>query len=216
MRINILTLFPDFFTSSLNSSILKRAQQQGSITFNLINLRDFTHDIHGTADDRPFGGGPGMVMMVAPIAEALQSLGLAKGQAGKLIALTSAKGEQFTQATARGWSQLNELTLICGHYEGVDERVVEHLIDAEVRIGDYVLTGGEPAAVVMADAVARLLPGVLGNELSNQDESHATPGQLGFPQYTRPEVYNGWAVPSVLTSGNHKLIQAWRDNQKRS
>jgi tRNA (guanine37-N1)-methyltransferase len=215
MRVNILTLFPEFFADALSSSILKRAQKNEAITFNLVQLRDFTHDAHATTDDRPFGGGPGMVMMVAPIAEALDNLGLKKGQPGKLIVLTSAKGQLFTQETAKTWSALTELTIICGHYEGVDERVAEHLIDAEVRIGDYVLTGGEPAAVVMADAVARLLPGVLGNELSNQDESHTIPGQLGFPQYTRPENYQGWEVPKVLVSGNHKLIEAWRNEQKR-
>lgn len=211
---NILTLFPEFFESALNSSILKRAQKNESVSFNLVQLRDFTHDAHATTDDRPFGGGPGMVMMVAPIAEALENLGLAKGQPGKLIVLTSAKGQLFTQETAKTWSNLTELTIICGHYEGVDERVAEHLIDAEVRIGDYVLTGGEPAAVVMADAVVRLLPGVLGNELSNQDESHTIPGQLGFPQYTRPEVYNTWSVPPVLMSGNHAKIQIWRKTKK--
>jgi tRNA (guanine37-N1)-methyltransferase len=215
MRVNILTLFPEFFEGALSSSILKRAQKNENITFNLVQLRDFTHDAHATTDDRPFGGGPGMVMMVAPIAEALENLGLKKGQPGKLIVLTSAKGQLFTQETAKTWSTLTELTIICGHYEGVDERVAQHLIDAEVRIGDYVLTGGEPAAVVMADAVARLLPGVLGNELSNQDESHTVPGQLGFPQYTRPENYQGWEVPKVLVSGNHKLIEAWRNEQKR-
>jgi tRNA (guanine37-N1)-methyltransferase len=215
MRVNILTLFPEFFESALSSSILKRAQKSGSITFNLVQLRDFTHDARSTTDDRPFGGGPGMVMMVAPIAEALNSLGLAKGQPDKLIVLTSAKGSLFTQETAKSWSKLTELTIICGHYEGVDERVAEHLVDAEVRIGDYVLTGGEPAAVVMADAVTRLLPGVLGNELSNQDESHTVPGQLGFSQYTRPENYQGWEVPKILMSGNHKLIEAWRNQQKQ-
>ena len=216
MKINILTLFPEFFEGVVNSSILKRAQKNSTVSFNIVQIRNFTHDAHATVDDRPFGGGPGMVMMVAPIAEALVSLGVSKGQAGKLIVLTSAKGNLFTQETAKTWSNLTELTIICGHYEGVDERVAEHLIDAEVRIGDYVLTGGEPAAVVMADAVTRLLPGVLGNELSNQDESHSKPGKLGFPQYTRPENYQGWEVPKVLVTGNHKLIEEWRNNQKRS
>lgn len=216
MKIHILTLFPEFFQGALNSSILKRAQKHESVSFDIVQIRDFTHDAHATVDDRPFGGGPGMVMMVAPIAEALASLGVAKGQPGKLIVLTSAKGTLFTQETAKNWSNLTELTIICGHYEGVDERVAEHLIDAEIRIGDYVLTGGEPAAAVMTDAVARLLPGVLGNELSNQDESHSVPGKLGFPQYTRPENYRGWEVPKVLVSGNHKLIEEWRDQQKRS
>lgn len=216
MRINILTLFPEFFESALQSSILKRAQKNGAVKFNLVQLRDFTHDAHATTDDRPFGGGPGMVMMVSPIAEALESLGVRKGQRNKLIVLTSAKGGLFTQQIAKVWAGLDELTIICGHYEGVDERVAEHLIDAEVRIGDFVLTGGEPAAVVISDAVIRLLPGVLGNVMSNQDESHVVPGQLGFPQYTRPENYQGWEVPKVLVSGNHKLIDEWRQKQKQS
>lgn len=216
MRVNILTLFPAFFTSALQESILKRAQVAGLVEYNIINIRDFTHDKHQTTDERPFGGGPGMLMKVEPIDEALTSLRVAKGQENKLIILTSAKGQAFDQRVAREYAQLTELTIICGHYEGVDERVAEHLIDAEVRIGDYVLTGGEPAALVMADAVTRLLPGVLGNAASNQDESHSQPGQLGFPQYTRPEVYKDWSVPKVLLSGDHRQIEQWRQEQKRS
>jgi tRNA (guanine37-N1)-methyltransferase len=214
MQINILTLFPEFFRGSLESSILKRAQKVGAVTYKLIQLRDFAENEYGMVDDRPFGGGPGMVMMIGPIDRALKSLGVAKGQANKLIILTSAKGKLFTQETARNWSNLTELTIICGHYEGVDERVAEQLVDLEIRIGDYVLTGGESAAAVIVDAVTRLLPGVLGNELSNQDESHSVPGELGFPQYTRPEEYSGHKVPNVLLSGNHLLIQQWRAAQK--
>src|SRR5258708_3546695 len=178
MTIHILTIFPDFFVSPLAVSILKRAQETQAVTFNIINIRDFATDKHQTTDDRPYGGGPGMVMKVEPIALALESLRLetngAKGSAKKV--LTSAKGQIFTQQKAQEYAQLSDLVIICGHYEGVDERVVENLIDEEVRIGDYVLTGGEPAAIVMADAITRLLPAVLGNEASNQNESHSAQG----------------------------------------
>jgi tRNA (guanine37-N1)-methyltransferase len=215
MTIHILTIFPDFFDSALNESILKRAQKDGTVTFNVINIRDFSTDKHKITDDRPYGGGPGMVMKVEPIARALESIGAKKGTSGKKILLTSAKGSLFTQQIAAGYSELNEIIIICGHYEGVDERVAEHLIDEEVRIGDYVLTGGEPAAVVMADAVTRLLPGVLGNEDSNKNESHSEPGKLGHPQYTRPEEFQGWKVPEVLLQGHHKEIEKWREEQKQ-
>jgi tRNA (guanine37-N1)-methyltransferase len=215
MQINILTLFPEFFSAPLQESILKRAQQTGRVVYRVINLRDFTSDRHQTADDRPFGGGPGMVMMVEPIDKALQSLGEVKGTPNHQIVLTSAKGSRFAQKTAQDWSKLESLTIICGHYEGVDERVVEHLIDAEVRIGDFVLTGGEPAALVMADAVTRLLPGALGNAQSTADESHTIEQQAGIPQYTRPENYKGWQVPPVVMSGHHAQITAWRAGQKK-
>lgn len=210
MKINILTIFPEYFEETLKSSILGRAEKNQLIEFKVLNLRDFTSDKHQTTDLRPFGGGPGMVMMIEPIDKALESLGVKKGQKNKMIVLTSAKGDLFKQETAKTWSNLEELTIICGHYEGVDERVAENLIDAEIRIGDYVLTGGEPAALVMVDAVARLIPAVLGNEASNQDESHSQPGKMGHPQYTKPAVYKGWEVPEVLRSGNHKLIEEWR------
>ncbi|MBU1033783.1 tRNA (guanosine(37)-N1)-methyltransferase TrmD [Patescibacteria group bacterium] len=210
MKINILTIFPDFFKTPLETSILKRALAKEAIEFKIINLRDFTEGKHQTTDQRPFGGGPGMVMMIEPIDKALQFLGLSKGQKNKKILLTSAKGNLFTQETARDFSSLDELTLICGHYEGVDERVALYLVDAEIRIGDYVLTGGETASLVIADAVTRLIPGVLGNELSNQDESHSQPGKMAHPQFTKPVEYKGWNVPEVLLSGNHQKIKDWR------
>ncbi len=213
MKITILTLFPDFFTSTLGLSILKRAQDSGLVEFNIINIRDFTTDKHRVTDDRPFGGGPGMVMKVEPIFNALNSL--VKPQNGKrTVVLTSAKGKLFTQQKAEEYADQDELVLICGHYEGVDERVAQNLIDEEIRIGEYVLTGGEPAAVVIADAVARLLPGVLGNEASNQEESHSEPGVLGFPQYTRPETFNTWSVPKELLGGNHAKIREWREKNR--
>ena len=212
MKINILTIFPEYFEETLNSSILGRATKNNLLEYQVLNLRDFTTDKHQTTDLRPFGGGPGMVMKIEPIDKALEFLGVKKGQKNKLIVLTSAKGDLFKQATAKNWSKLEELTIICGHYEGVDERVAENLVDLEVRIGDYVLTGGEAAALVMADAVTRLIPEVLGNEASNQDESHSIPGKMGHPQYTKPVDYKGWQVPEVLRSGNHKLIEEWRNS----
>jgi len=211
MKINILTIFPDFFSTPLKTSILKRAAAKEIIEFNILNLRDFTSDKHQTTDQRPFGGGPGMVMMIEPIDKALQSLGVNKGQLNKKILLTSAKGSLFTQELARNFATLEELTIICGHYEGVDERVALNLVDGEIRIGDYVLTGGEAAALVISDAITRLIPGVLGNEFSNQDESHSQPGKMGHPQFTKPASYKGWSVPKILLSGNHADIKNWRD-----
>jgi len=209
MKINILTIFPEYFEQTLKVSILGRAEKKELVDYQILNLRDFTSDKHQTTDQRPFGGGPGMVM-IEPIAQALESLGVKKGNPNKKIILTSAKGELFVQETAVDYSSLEELTIICGHYEGVDERVAEHLVDAEIRIGDYVLTGGEAAALVISDAVTRLIPQVLGNQFSNQDESHSAPGKMAHPQYTKPAIYKGWQVPEVLRSGNHKLIEEWR------
>lgn len=210
MKINVLTLFPEYFKTPFQESILGRAQENNLVDFNIVNIRDFALDKHKVTDDRPFGGGPGMVMKVEPIYNALKSLGLQKGQKNKLILLTSAKGDLFTQKNATSYSSLDELTIICGHYEGVDERVADHLADSEIRIGDYVLTGGEPAAVVISDAVIRLIPGVLGNEASNIDESHNQPGKFSHPQYTRPETFMDWSVPDVLLSGDHAKIEQWR------
>ncbi len=210
MRISILTLFPDYFVNPLQTSILKRAVHKKLVEFHVVNIRDYASDKHQTTDQRPYGGGPGMVMMVEPIDKALQALGVIRGTPSQKILLTSAKGVLFDQATAVDLSQLNHLVLICGHYEGVDERVAEHLIDGEVRIGDYVLTGGEAAATVITDAVTRLIPGVLGNELSNQNESHSQEGYLAPPQYTKPATYRGWEVPEILRSGNHAEIEEWK------
>ena len=216
MHIFILTIFPDYFTTPLGTSILKRAQTT-AVSYSVINLRDYATDSYKTTDDRPFGGGPGMVMKIEPIDLALKAL-FKEHQLDRQkckVVLTSAKGTVFTQPTAMVYAQLDALIIICGHYEGVDERVAEHLIDEEVRIGDYVLTGGEPAALVMADAVTRLIPGVLGNEASNQGESHSQPGVMGYPQYTRPETYNDWSIPAVLMGGNHADIKKWREAQRK-
>lgn len=215
MIINILTLFPNYFESVLNESIVKRARQNQLVEIRIVDIRQFALDKHKTTDDRPFGGGPGMVMKVKPIYLALESLGLKKGQKNKQIILTSAKGQSFNQSVAKELSQLEEVTLICGHYEGVDERVAENLVDTELRIGDYVLSGGEPAANVMLDAVIRLIPGALGNEESNKNESHDQAGDLAYPQYTRPESFNNWLVPDVLLSGDHTKIANWRNQQRK-
>ncbi len=219
MKFTILTLFPDYFTSVFDSSILKRAQREqpklGSpIEISIVNIRDFATDKHKVTDDHPYGGGPGMVMKVEPIDKALQSLPKTSKDLSKII-LTSAKGKLFTQQTATEYSQLDELIIICGHYEGVDERVAQHLVDEEIRIGDFVMTGGEPAAGVIVDATARLLPGVLGNDESPLNESHSTPGYFEHPQYTRPEEYRGWKVPEILLGGNHALIKKWQEENSR-
>ena len=217
MHLTIFTIFPDYFTTPLQSSMLKRAQAAGSVQYSVVNIRDLSSDKHKITDDRPFGGGPGMVMLVEPIDKAIQEWRskFPAEQFRTKVVLTSAKGRLFTQDVAREYAAVDALAVICGHYEGVDERVAQYLVDEEVRIGDYVLTGGEPAALVMADAVTRLLPGVLGNAESNKDESHAVPGQLGFPQYTRPAEYKGWKVPEVLLGGHHAEIEKWRAAQKK-
>jgi tRNA (guanine37-N1)-methyltransferase len=212
--IDVFTLFPAYFAESLSTSVLGRAQSDGHVQIRIIDIRTFATDKHHNADDRPFGGGPGMVMKVEPIHRALQAHKGA-GASKPHIVLTSARGRVFTQEVAREYAALSHLQIVCGHYEGVDERVEGHLVDEAVRIGDYVLTGGEPAAAVMIDAVVRLLPGVLGNAESTQGESHDAPGIFGYPQYTRPEVYNGWKVPAVLLEGNHAEIAKWRASMRK-
>lgn len=215
LQIDVITLFPEFFESPLRQSIIGKAIDRKKVKVKIHDLRQFGLGKHQITDDRPYGGGPGMVMLVEPIDLALQSLNYQRGTAGELIALTSAKGKVFNQATATSWSQLNRLCLICGHYEGVDERVAQYLADTEIRIGDYVLTGGEPASLVILDSLIRLQPEVLGNEASLQDESHAVPGQLSYPQYSRPEVYRDWTIPEVLKGGHHEQIASWRQQQTK-
>lgn len=215
MTINLLTLFPEYFESTLSQSIIKRAISQNFIRINVLDIRKFATDKHRTTDDRPFGGGPGMVMKIEPIDLALESINAKKNQSNQKILLTSAKGVLFDQSKAQNLAKNESLTIICGHYEGVDERVAEHLVDEEIRIGDYVLTGGESAANVIIDAITRLIPGVLGNEMSNQNESHSVPGEFGHSQYTRPEIYKSWPVPSVLLSGDHEAIADWRRQQRQ-
>ncbi len=216
MRIDILTLFPEMFQSPFGFGILKRAIDRGLVNVNLHNIRDYTHDKHRTVDDYPYSGGPGMLLKPEPIFEAVESItsgspAAEKGGQPPVILLTP-QGRLFSQEIARDLSGYDHLILICGRYEGVDERVRQHLVTDEISIGDYVLTGGEFPAMVVVDSVVRLLPGVLGSDASSLDESHSD-GLLEYPQYTRPEVYKGWGVPEILLSGNHAQIAGWRREQ---
>ena len=208
MRIDIVTLFPEICRAPLNESIMKRAQKNGIIDLHIHNLRDWTTGKHHVADDAPFGGGQGMVMKPEPIFAAVEEL---RNQTSKVV-LTSPAGRRFDQKMAAQLSGESHLIIICGHYEGVDHRVIEHLVDLEISIGDYVLTNGAIAAIVLVDAVVRLLPGVLGHEQSAVDDSFSR-GLLEAPQYTRPAEFCGWKVPDVLLSGNHAEIETWRREQ---
>lgn len=205
MRIDILTLFPEFFNTLCNWSIIGRAYEEGIIQINSINIRDFSKDKHKRVDDYPFGGGAGMVMKPEPIYDAIQSV---KKSNTRTIYL-SPQGKVFNQEIANELSKEEHIILLCGHYEGIDNRIIEHYIDEEISIGDYVLTGGEIPAMVVIDAVTRLLPGVLSSEESFIEESHFN-GLLEYPQYTRPREFNGYKVPDILLSGHHKKIETWR------
>lgn len=214
MRIDILTLFPQMFQGPFSESIFRRAVNRGLVRVNIHNMREYTHDRHHTVDDYSYGGGTGMVMKVEPLFEAVESIksqAYPEGRDIPVILLTP-QGRLFSQKIARELSQQECLLLICGRYEGVDDRVREHLVTDEISIGDYVLSGGELPAMVIADAVVRMIPGVLGSMESILEDSHAT-GLLEYPQYTRPEVYRGWSVPEVLLSGNHARIANWRREQ---
>lgn len=208
MRIDILTLFPEMFTGALEFSIVKRAREAGVVTINLINFRDWAQDKHHTVDDSPFGGGPGMVLKPEPVFDTVEAVRATQDGDCPLIYL-SPKGERLTQAVARELAAMPCLTVLCGRYEGLDQRVVDHLVDREISVGDYILSGGEPAAIVLLDAVVRLLPGALGDETSTVEESFSE-GLLEYPQYTRPAEYRGWKVPDVLLSGDHGAIRRWR------
>lgn len=217
LSIDIITLFPDFFTTPLQTSIIGRALREQNAEVHVHDLRPFGLGKHHTTDDRPYGGGAGMVMLVEPLAAILQSLHYQKGTAQEKILLTSAKGQRWQQTIAQSYSQLHRIAIICGHYEGVDERVAQYLVDAEVRLGDFVLTGGEPAALAMVDSLVRLQPGVLGNQDSLLAESHGTaPGEGGHAQYSYPTVWQGHAVPAVLLSGHHQNIATFRQQQHHS
>ena len=209
MRINLLTLFPEFFVSPLEQSMLRRAQLLGRVSFRVLNLRDFATDRHKVTDDRPFGGGPGMVMKPEPLVAAIRRV-QEEDPETRVIFLSPA-GRLFDQGTAIELAQVPSLLLICGHYEGVDERV-RHFIDLELSIGDYVLTGGEIPALVVVDAVTRLIPGVLGGEGATEEESFQT-GLLEYPHYTRPRDFEGLMVPEVLLGGDHAKVARWRREQ---
>jgi tRNA (guanine37-N1)-methyltransferase len=241
MRFDLITIFPEFFAGPLDHGIVRRAKEAGIIQIHVQDLREFTKDRHRTVDDRPFGGGEGMVLKPEPLFEAVEkllghSVGGAEGEAspepGTAILLMSAAGRLFTQETARRYAKLERLIVICGRYEGVDERVAEHLATEEVCVGDYVLSGGELPAAIVLDAVTRLLPGAVGNEASTQNESFSEDSGerpvasseksarvdfssrkrclLDFPHYTRPADYRGWKVPEVLIGGNHAEVAKWR------
>ena len=217
MRIDIITLFPEICRAPLNESMMKRAQENGAIDLRIHNLRDWTSDKHHVVDDAPFGGGQGMVMKPEPIFAAVENLQSqtsdVKQQTSKVI-LMSPTGRRFDQRMAEQFSHESHLIIVCGHYEGVDHRIVEHLIDEEISIGDYVLTNGAIAAVVLVDALVRLIPGVLGDEQSAHDDSFRE-GLLEAPQYTRPAEFRDWKVPEILLSGNHAQIAAWRKEQSK-
>src|SRR6266704_373015 len=213
MKIDVLTLFPEMFAGPLDESIVKRARATGLLYLSIHNLRDYTHDRHRTVDDKPFGGGPGMLLKPEPIFEAVEHLARAETR----VILLSPAGRKFDQSRARELALQPHLLLICGSYEGFDERVREALVDDELSIGDYVLTNGALPAMVIIDAVTRLLPGVLGDDESSRDESFSSglPG-LEYPQYTRPAEFRGMKVPEVLLSGNHAEIARWRAQQARN
>jgi len=213
MKIDILTLFPEICRAPLSESMMKRAQENKIVDLRIHNLRDWTTDKHHIVDDAPFGGGQGMVMKPEPIFAAVEELRQSgiKNQKSKII-LMSPGGRRLDQKLATELSQESHLIVICGHYEGVDHRVIEQIVDLEISIGDYVLTNGAIAAVVLVDAVARLLPGVLGHEQSAHDDSFSA-GLLEAPQYTRPAEFRGWKIPEVLLSGNHAEIAKWRKEQ---
>lgn len=209
LRINVVTIFPDFFTTPLGLSIPSRAREAGAVEYRVVDLRDFTHDRHRTVDDYPYGGGPGMVMKPGPFFEAVEALG-----AKAPIVLMSARGKRFAQADAIRFSEGDQLTLLCGHYKDVDQRVADHLASEELSLGDFVLSGGEPAALAIIDATVRLLPGAMSDLDSARTDSFFDRG-LSAPSYTRPPDYRGFTVPEILLSGDHKRVAEWREAESR-
>jgi tRNA (guanine37-N1)-methyltransferase len=207
IRFDVLSVFPEMLHSPLNFSLLKKAQEKGLIEIGLHDIRDWAEDKHNMTDDAPYGGGCGMVMKVEPVERALAAVKGADVQ--PLVLLMTPQGETFNQKIAAQFAEKKHLIMICGRYEGFDERIREHLADREISIGDYILTGGELSALVVIDAVSRLIPGVLGNDASAATESFSQ-GLLEYPQYTRPAEYKGWGVPDVLVSGNHAQIERWQ------
>jgi len=217
MRFDVLTLFPEALESYLTTSIIGRALAAKKITVAVHNIRDYALDKHHTTDDTPYGGGAGMVMKIEPIDGALTAVAQAVPREQQHIVVLSAKGQPFTQQKALAYAESSQsLTLICGRYEGIDQRVIDHLADEELSVGPYVLAGGELPALIVVETVARLIPGVLGNPDSLVEESHATESVTEYPQYTKPEVYKGLSVPKILLSGNHEAISEWRRAQQQT
>lgn len=218
MRFDILTLFPEVIETYAKTSIIGAAKEKGLIEINAVNLRDFGDGRHKTVDDTPYGGGAGMVLKIEPIAKAIGSIKTRNEKREtkkRRVIVLSARGEQFTQRKAYEYSQLDQLILICGRYEGVDQRVADYLADEEISVGPYVLAGGELPALTIMEATARLVSGVLGNPESLREESHSGESQLEYPQYTKPEVFGEWEVPEVLLSGNHAEIRRWREASRK-
>ncbi len=216
MKIDIITIFPEMFADTFKSGIIGQALKSGLIEINIRNLRDWTHDKHKQVDDRPFGGGSGMVLKPEPLFEAVEEL-KSTSPSAKIIFLTPS-GKKYKQEVAEELSKNEHLILICGRYEGVDQRVIDSLVDEEISIGDYVLSGGEIPAMVLVDSISRLVPGVIKNEEFNNSESFSNPqnrSMLDFPQYTRPEEYKGMKVPEILLSGNHKEVEKWRNSNRK-
>jgi len=211
LRIDILTLFPEMFDGFVSTSIVGRAISRGLAEIHVTNIRDFATDSYGSVDDAPFGGGPGMVLMCQPVFDAVESVRKQGEGSGKVVMLTP-QGQPFDQKTAAQLAGEQRLILLAGHYEGFDERIRRHLADAEVSVGDFVLSGGEVAAMAVTDAVVRLLPGALGKDESTHEESFSD-GLLEYPQYTRPREFRGWSVPEILLNGDHAKIAAWRQEQ---
>lgn len=211
MKIDILTLFPEMFTGVFGSSILKKAQEKEAVQLRVVNFRDFSTNKHNSVDDYPYGGGAGMVLTPQPIFDAVEELTKETEKKPRVV-LMCPQGERFTQKKAEELAEEEHLIFVCGHYEGYDERIREHIVTDEISIGDYVLTGGELASMVITDSVVRLLPDVLGNQQSQIEDSFST-GLLEHPHYTRPADFRGMQVPSVLTSGNHKRIEEWRHKE---
>lgn len=208
MKIDVLTLFPEMFTGVFGSSILKKAEEKQAASYNVVNFREFSDNKHGTVDDYPYGGGAGMVLKAQPIFSAVEHLQERSEKKPRVILLCP-QGERYTQRKAEELAKEDYLIFVCGHYEGYDERIREHIVTDEISLGDYVLTGGELGAMVIIDSVVRLLPGVLGNEDSPIKDSYSS-GLLEHPHYTRPYDFRGYKVPDTLMSGNHKLIEEWR------
>lgn len=213
MQIDIITLFPNMFVGPFDESMLWKAKKNNLVTIDIHDLRQFGEGERKTVDDRPYGGGPGMLLRVDIVDNALTLLKKNSTTKNRKIVLMDAGGEKFTQQKAQDYSKLDQLIILAGHYEGFDYRVHEHLVDEVISVGDYVLTGGEIPAMIITDAVTRLIPGVLGDDQGTEVESHMTPGYIEYPQYTRPEDYKGWKVPEILKTGNHPEIEKWRKEE---